>query len=226
MKLDFDHEFTVPAPIEQTWSVLLDPRRVAPCVPGASLDSTDEGSGRLRVRIGRTTVTYRGDARCDEANDESRTLTLKAKGAEARGSGTASATVRARLAGADGQTTVSLHADVTVTGRPTQFDREVLRGAGVRLLDGFGSRLAETVASAEPAESNAGTTGATAAEQPGEPSRPAGFRPAGDSPAGDNEETIDLLDVTGMSMLKRLLPVGAGLAVVVVIWRVIARRRR
>ncbi|GAA3129029.1 SRPBCC domain-containing protein [Nonomuraea salmonea] len=41
MAMRFEHEFTVPVPIEQAWAVLLDVERVAPCLPGGDL-------GRLR----------------------------------------------------------------------------------------------------------------------------------------------------------------------------------
>jgi carbon monoxide dehydrogenase subunit G len=39
MKLE--HEFRVPVPITQAWDVLLDVHRIAPCMPGATVESFD-----------------------------------------------------------------------------------------------------------------------------------------------------------------------------------------
>jgi carbon monoxide dehydrogenase subunit G len=36
MKLE--NEITVPAPIDEAWAVLLDVERVAPCLPGATVE--------------------------------------------------------------------------------------------------------------------------------------------------------------------------------------------
>ena len=35
--MELTHEFTVSAPIEETWALLLDLERIAPCMPGAEL---------------------------------------------------------------------------------------------------------------------------------------------------------------------------------------------
>jgi carbon monoxide dehydrogenase subunit G len=40
-------KFTVPTPIDTVWRALLDPERIAPCLPGATstLDDGDEAPG-------------------------------------------------------------------------------------------------------------------------------------------------------------------------------------
>ena len=56
MKLE--NEFTVPASIDEAWAILLDVPRVAPCLPGATVEPGDvvemeiQGIGVLRNRIG------------------------------------------------------------------------------------------------------------------------------------------------------------------------------
>ncbi|MFC7717011.1 SRPBCC family protein [Nonomuraea recticatena] len=99
MAMRFEHEFTVPVPVEQAWAALLDVERVAPCLPGATLDIVEgeEFTGRMKVKVGPITVTYRGTARFEDVDKDAYTLTLQASGKEARGSGTASASVTARL---------------------------------------------------------------------------------------------------------------------------------
>ncbi|MFI7046479.1 SRPBCC domain-containing protein [Streptosporangium sandarakinum] len=99
MAMRFEHEFTVPVPVEQAWSVLLDVERIAPCLPGAALEKAegDSFTGRMKVKVGPITVTYRGEAAFENVDEDARTLALRASGREARGSGTANATVTARL---------------------------------------------------------------------------------------------------------------------------------
>lgn len=99
MAMRFEHEFTVPVPVEQAWSVLLDVERIAPCLPGAALEKAegDSFTGRMKVKVGPITVTYRGEAAFENVDEDARTLALRASGRETRGSGTANATVTARL---------------------------------------------------------------------------------------------------------------------------------
>ncbi|MCP9969863.1 SRPBCC family protein [Actinomadura madurae] len=118
--MELDHDFTVPVPVDQAWQVLLDVERVAACMPGATLDSAEgeEFAGRMKVKVGAMTITYRGTARIVSADESARVVTMEASGKEARGSGTAAATVQARLHEEDGTTRVTVHTKLNVTGRP------------------------------------------------------------------------------------------------------------
>ncbi|NUS03392.1 MAG: SRPBCC family protein, partial [Nonomuraea sp.] len=144
MAMRFEHEFTVPVPVEQAWAVLLDVERVAPCLPGATLDifEGDEFTGRMKVKVGPITVTYRGSAKFEDVDKDAHALTIQASGKEARGSGTASATVRARMTPGEGSTTVSVETTFNVTGRPAQFGRGVMAEVGAKLIDRFADNLA------------------------------------------------------------------------------------
>ncbi|GAB3961748.1 SRPBCC family protein [Actinoallomurus acanthiterrae] len=151
--MELDHEFTVPVPVEQAWQVLLDVERIAPCMPGATLDAAeaDEFTGRLKVRLGAMTITYRGAARIASRDDGAHTVTIEASGKEARGSGTAAATVQATLHEEDGHTRVSVHTKLNVTGRPAQFGRGILAEVGGKLISRFADNLATELASEKPA---------------------------------------------------------------------------
>ncbi|MFF5258818.1 SRPBCC family protein [Actinomadura viridis] len=180
--MELDHEFTVPVPVDQAWSVLLDVERVASCMPGATLDSADgdEYAGRLKVKVGAMTITYRGTARITSADEASRTVTLEAAAKESRGSGTASATVVSRLHGEGDTTRVSVHTELNVTGRPAQFGRNILSEVGAKLVQRFATALAEELEStpgpeaAGPEKAEAAEPSAPSAEaaEPGAPSAP------------------------------------------------------
>src|SRR3984885_13731925 len=146
--MELEHSFTVPVPVDQAWDVLLDVEQVAPCMPGATLDSVDgdEIKGRIKVKVGPISITYAGPARFTERDRDAGVVTLEAAGKEPRGSGTAAATVRSELHGQDGQTDVTVHTSLNVTGRPAQFGRGVMADVSAKLIGVFAGNLADMLA--------------------------------------------------------------------------------
>lgn len=139
--MQVEHEFTVPQPPTTVAPLVTDPDRAVACVPGLSIESAGPGEygGRMRLRVGSTTVTYKGTARVTSHNGD--IVTIELDGQEARGSGTAKGVVKVLLAGDDGATTVTLEADLSVTGRLGELDPTVLEDAVRRLM----ARFAECV---------------------------------------------------------------------------------
>jgi carbon monoxide dehydrogenase subunit G len=153
--MELEHSFTVPVPEDRAWEVLLDVERVAPCMPGATLDSVDgdEIKGRIKVKVGPIAMTYAGTARFTERDKDAHVITLEASGKETRGAGTASAKVRSMLEGQDGQTHVIVHTTLNVTGRPAQFGRGVMAEVGGKLIGIFASNLADMLTADSPSPS-------------------------------------------------------------------------
>jgi carbon monoxide dehydrogenase subunit G len=166
--MELDHDFTVPVPAGQAWRVLLDVERIAPCMPGATLDSVDgdDFTGRLKVKLGAMTITYRGSARIAARDEQSHTVTIEGSGKESRGSGTASATVQAQLHDEGEQTRVTVHTKLNVTGRPAQFGRNILSEVGGKLVGRFADNLAAELARDESAHDESAET-STAPAAPG-----------------------------------------------------------
>jgi len=154
--MELEHSFTVPVSEDRAWEVLLDVERVAPCMPGATLDSVegDEIKGRIKVKVGPIAMTYAGTARFTERDKDAHVITLEASGKETRGAGTASAKVRSMLESQNGHTHVVVHTTLNVTGRPAQFGRGVMSEVGGKLIGIFASNLAGMLA-AEPAPDSA-----------------------------------------------------------------------
>jgi carbon monoxide dehydrogenase subunit G len=142
--MDLEHSFIIPVPPEQAWQALLDVEQVAPCMPGASVDSFDGEviSGKIKVKVGPVQMTYAGTARFTERDEATKTVVLEASGKETRGSGTASATIRSSLQDESGQTRVLVRTTMTVTGRPAQFGRGVMAEVGGRIIGKFATNLA------------------------------------------------------------------------------------
>src|SRR5271156_5774847 len=165
MAIELDNSFTVPVPPEQAWDVLLDVERIAPCMPGASVDDVegDVVNGRLKIKVGPVSLTYRGTAKFTDRNPETRTVSLEASGKETRGAGTASADVLAVLAPDPAGTLVNIHTAMNVTGRPAQFGRGVMVEVGGKLIDQFADNLAKLLAGGGVVDASATTSAAAAA---------------------------------------------------------------
>ncbi len=174
--MELEHSFTVPVPEDRAWDVLLDVERVAPCMPGATLESIDgdEIHGAIKVKVGPINMTYKGTARFTERDPAAHIITLEASGKETRGAGTASAKVRSTLEGAGDKTHVIVHTTLNVTGKPAQFGRGVLAEVGGRLIGIFAGNLAAMLeadsAAAQPdghadVEGNEVADGPTAADE-------------------------------------------------------------
>jgi carbon monoxide dehydrogenase subunit G len=131
--------------------VLLDVERVAPCMPGATLDAVDgdDITGRIKVKVGPISMTYAGKASFSERDKAAGVVVLQASGKETRGAGTASATVRSELSAEGDQTRVTVLTNLNVTGKPAQFGRGVLNEVGSKLIGIFADNLAKMIA-AEP----------------------------------------------------------------------------
>jgi carbon monoxide dehydrogenase subunit G len=216
-----DHSFTVPAPVGEAWTVLLDVPRIAPCMPGAALESFDGESfaGTVKVKLGPVSLTYRGKGRFVSSDEAAHRVVIEASGRETRGSGTAAATVTASLASeGDASTRVDVATELKITGRPAQFGRGMLSDVGGKLIGQFADclagKLSEAPAGQEPLIEPEEEPAAVAAERPE-------THPAAE---GAEPKPIDLLDVTGArTMVRRYGPyVLLGLlALVILLWLIL-----
>jgi uncharacterized protein len=144
-----ENEFTVGADIESVWRELLDMEGVASCLPGATIRATDEDNvydGSMRLKVGPMRVEYRGTATLSEVDDQTHTAVISLSAREAKGQGSAMATVRNQLEPAGTGTRVTAQTELHITGPQAQFGRGVIEDVGRRVLGEFSQCLEQKIA--------------------------------------------------------------------------------
>jgi carbon monoxide dehydrogenase subunit G len=132
-----ENEFDVAATPDEVYALMLDPERVATCLPGAEVTGrNDDGSynAQTTVKLGPVKMTYKGTVAVTESDPEARTASMLAKGAEARGQGTAQATLRMAVKPTESGSHVDVAADMLVTGRVAQMGRGVMQDVARRMI--------------------------------------------------------------------------------------------
>ena len=165
--MELTHNFTVPVAPEVAFEVLQDIERIGPCMPGATIDSVDGDAftGTVKVKIGPIKVTYKGEAEYADVDRDALTATINARGKESRGSGTATAVVKAHITPAAEGAEVNVVTDLAVTGKPAQFGRGVMEEVGQKLINTFAECLATRLA--EDVDTSGAATTAKAADAAG-----------------------------------------------------------
>ena len=148
--MQLDHTFTVPADIDTVWAALMDPERVAPCMPGATLTeyAGTTFAGTVKVKLGPVSMVYKGTGEFIETDEDTHRATIKAAGKDSRGNGTAAATIAVALTANGASTTGKVTTDLAITGKPAQFGRGMIAEVGGKILEAFATCLAARLATA------------------------------------------------------------------------------
>ena len=218
--------FRVDLPVEDTWRVLLDIERIAPCLPGAQLQEIagEEYRGVVKVKVGPITAQYKGAAHFESRDDATHTAVIVGSGRDTRGQGNASATITMTLRPYGSGTVVTVSTDLSVTGKVAQFGRGVMADVSAKLLAQFVANLERDVLT-DP------LVDLVAAEQTAVANDPALVGAPGTNGKGRGESStvrtinqpeaapVDLLEIGGGSVLKRVAPIaGLGFSLSLLIW--------
>jgi carbon monoxide dehydrogenase subunit G len=146
--MDLANEFRVPLAVDEAWTVLTNIERIAPCMPGATLEGVDgeEYRGTVKVKVGPMSAQYRGTVRFLERDEAGYKAVLRAEGREARGQGNAAATITATITPDGDGSAVKVTTDLTISGKVAQFGRGVLADVSTRLMGQFVDRLEKDLA--------------------------------------------------------------------------------
>jgi carbon monoxide dehydrogenase subunit G len=181
------YEIEVPVRHRTLWLAFTDPEKAARAVPGLTVDavqavdasagpegvSGDVVAGRLRLKVGAGTITYRGTARIADADAHDGTLDIAVDVAQARGNGALAGYLRITLTPRGEKTTVSVVPELELSGRALEFGSVELAEAASALAGqwltalgeewaGSGSETVEGAAAAAAAADAAAVVEATA----------------------------------------------------------------
>jgi carbon monoxide dehydrogenase subunit G len=144
--LDIRNEFVVPLDPSETWKVLLDIKRIMPCVPGAELlDVLDDQTykGKVSVKLGPVALAFVGTAKFEELDEAGKRAKVLAKGTDAKGRGGANSVVQFRLEPVEDGTKVVVETNLNLSGSVAQYGRAsgVIQGVASQLTAQFAQNL-------------------------------------------------------------------------------------
>jgi uncharacterized protein len=140
----FENEIEVAQPPAELFAFLTDVERVAPCLPGASIDGRDgdDYTGSMKVKVGPITGTYKGKMRFVEQDEDALRAVMSARAAEVNGQGDAEAKITTQIeAAGDDASRVRMETDLQMRGRVAQFGRGAMEKISQRMFDEFARNL-------------------------------------------------------------------------------------
>jgi uncharacterized protein len=177
VSVEFDNSFEVPLPPAQAWPVLMDIRRIAPCMPGAELTEVVDDKtyktykGKIGVRLGPVALTFAGTVTFEEIDNVNYRARVKAQGTDAKGRGGANARASFRLEPSAQGSKVLVHTDLSLSGSIAQYGRGVgmIQATAAQIINQFAGNLKAELATAPAA---AASVDASASAPPPAAARP------------------------------------------------------
>jgi uncharacterized protein len=220
--MKIQNEIEVSAPPDDLFEVLSDVERVAPLLPGATLEGKEDDDtyvGTVKVKVGPISVSYRGTIYFQELDHDARRAVMRASGQEINGQGSTEATITATVSGSDSTSVLTMDTDMEVRGKVAQFGRGAIGNVSQKILDQFARNLEAQVLAGGEQEDGESEGAARREEQPeGAASRPTAAAPAG----GDS---LDLLSAVGAPALGQVLPAAVGLVLGLLIGHLLGAHR-
>lgn len=141
MAFRIEERFEVQAPVEQVWKYLIDPARVVECLPGAELlEMKDDHNflGAIKVKVGPMAMSYKGQAKFTEVNEETHQVRMVGDAREVSGSGSTKVTMLSTVTSrANGGSEVVVTAEVELVGRIVQFGRGMIEEVSRQMFRQF-----------------------------------------------------------------------------------------
>ena len=141
MGFKIEERFVVQAPVERVWKYLIDPARVVECLPGAELiEMKDEHNfvGSIKVKVGPLAMSYKGNAKFTEVNEQTHQVRMVGDAREVGGSGQTKVSMLSTVSpAAGGGSEVVVTAEVELVGRIVQFGRGMIEEVSRQMFRQF-----------------------------------------------------------------------------------------
>jgi carbon monoxide dehydrogenase subunit G len=215
----FENEIEVSSPPEELFAFLTDVERVAPCLPGASIEGRDgdDYRGSMKVKVGPITGTYRGTLRFLEQDEDARRAVMSARAAEVNGQGDAEARITTQIEPAEGDASrIKMETDLQMRGRVAQFGRGAMEKISQRMFEEFARNLEREMSAgggagaAQPDDADGQAGGGDVEARGAGETAEGGARgraTAQPSPAEAGGEALDAMSLFVTPALKKALPI-------------------
>lgn len=141
MAFKIEERFEVKAPVERVWNYLIDPKRVVQCLPGAELlEQQDERTflGAIKVKVGPLSMSYKGQAKFTDINEETHQVRMVGDAREVGGSGSTKVSMLSTVSPLDsGGCEVIVNADIDLVGKIVQFGRGMIEEVSRQMFRQF-----------------------------------------------------------------------------------------
>jgi uncharacterized protein len=210
--MKFSNEIEVAQPPKELFAFLTDVERVAPCLPGASIDGRegDDYTGSMKVKVGPITGTYKGKMRFLEQDEDALRAVMSARAAEVNGQGDAEAKITTQIEEAgDAASRIVMETDLQMRGRVAQFGRGAMEKISQRMFDEFARNLErEMSGGAAPEPSSEDTAEEPESDTPPPPreARAEPEPPARESGGGAEPQALDAMGMFVAPALKKAVP--------------------
>jgi carbon monoxide dehydrogenase subunit G len=199
----FENEIEVAQPPKELFAFLTDVERVAPCLPGASIDGRDgdDYTGSMKVKVGPITGTYKGKMRFLEQDEGALRAVMSARAAEVNGQGDAEAKITTQIEQTgDSASRIRMETDLQMRGRVAQFGRGAMEKISQRMFDEFARNLEREM-------SGGGGAKEPEAAEPETGEAPADTAPEPTSSRASEPQALDPVSMFVAPVLKKALPV-------------------
>lgn len=178
--MQIQNSFVVPVDGATAWRLLLDVPRMARCMPGATLTEARPDrsyAGNVVVKLGPVRLTFAGEARITELDDDAHRAKVDAKGSDTKGRGSAQAKLDFMLVADGAATRVDVTTDLQLTGSVAQYGRgaSLIKEVANQLVGEFAGNLAREIAASEAPPHE--TPAAAASSSTAAPAEPPAARP-------------------------------------------------
>ncbi|HUJ76716.1 MAG TPA: SRPBCC family protein [bacterium] len=141
MEVTLNQSFTVQQPIERVWAFLSDPRKVAPCLPGAELleavnDTTYRGA--IKMKLGPFSAQFMGEVVVEHMDSAAHEIRMVGKGKDSKGTGSAAMTITGKLSAVSPTATEMVsQSHLVISGKIAQFGARMVEDVSKSMFSKF-----------------------------------------------------------------------------------------
>ena len=140
MRVTLEKDFEVDQAVDLVWSYLINPVELVECVPGVTIkEKVDENTykGVVGQKFGPVSVNYDGEVVYEKIDEQAREISLKGKGLDSKGKGSAEMSLDIIIEEKDTGTFVKTTMNITVIGMIAQFGSRLISDVSDHLFKQF-----------------------------------------------------------------------------------------